>query len=121
MKKLVTVVLPVSYGGGGISVTGGSPPPNLTQIVLVVLQNIVNSIANQDVGDYIANSSSISLSLIFLLPSMYPISTYKSGFGVNDFAVLLIFVACLTALIRTVKWWGGGSPPPPPPPHTHRR
>mmetsp|Transcript_17701 Transcript_17701/g.46276 ORF Transcript_17701/g.46276 Transcript_17701/m.46276 type:complete len:489 (-) Transcript_17701:104-1570(-) len=81
MKKMVTVVLPV---------------------VLVVFQNILNSFANQEVGDYIANSSAISLTLIFLLPSMYPITTYKVGWmNTNDIAVILIFVACLTALMRT--------------------
>ena len=79
-------------------------------LILMLMLNVYNmGVVGMDGGTYIENSSSIALAVVFLLPSMYPATKYKSKFTTNDFAMLLLFLSIIVGVMRTPYLSSGDS------------
>mmetsp|Transcript_19730 Transcript_19730/g.32425 ORF Transcript_19730/g.32425 Transcript_19730/m.32425 type:complete len:310 (+) Transcript_19730:401-1330(+) len=66
----------------------------LLPIIIILILGIINVFAIQSAPEFISNTSSVALTLVFLLPSMSPQGGAKeTKFSTNDRAVALIFIA----------------------------
>ena len=70
-------------------------------LALVIVLNWLHVLAPQDTSDYISNTSGIALTLVFLLPLMYPATSYQIKFGLNEYGVAAMFLAMIVSLIKT--------------------
>ena len=70
-------------------------------LLFVVLLSSINVLAPQETSDFIGNTSGIALTLIFLLPLIYPANNYQVSFGLNEISILLVFVAMIIGLTKT--------------------